>query len=264
MSKKLKKIYDKKIHGNPGEKNPMFGKSVLDVWTEKYGEEEAKVRHESWLKNVKNANKKNMESLSDNDKKKFGHSGEKNNMFGKSVLDVWVQKYGEEEANKMWKERSEKLSKNAKGEKNPMFGKPSPNGSGNGWSGWYEGIYFRSLLELSYMYYLKKLNITFECIEQSIKIPYIGFNGQKRNYFPDYRISNYIVEIKPKHLWDSLSIKLKSDAAREWCKNNNYIYKIIEPKKLSFQKIEKLYLEKKIIFLDRYEEKFKQFTKKQE
>jgi len=32
-----------------------------------------------------------------------------------------------------------------------MYGKPAPIGSGNGWSGWYKGWYFRSLLELSFM-----------------------------------------------------------------------------------------------------------------
>jgi hypothetical protein len=44
-----------------------------------------------------------------------------------------------------------KMSDSISGEKNFWFGKPSPVGSGNGWSGWYKGWYFRSLLELSFM-----------------------------------------------------------------------------------------------------------------
>jgi hypothetical protein len=32
-----------------------------------------------------------------------------------------------------------------------MYGKPSPQGSGNGWSGWYKGKYFRSIMELSFI-----------------------------------------------------------------------------------------------------------------
>jgi len=36
-----------------GDKNPMAGRSLMDLWIEKYGEEEAKKRHASWLANKK-------------------------------------------------------------------------------------------------------------------------------------------------------------------------------------------------------------------
>lgn len=44
--------------------------------------------------------------------------------------------YGKEKA----VELKEKLSERFSGEGNPMFGKPSPEGSGNGWSGWYKNF----------------------------------------------------------------------------------------------------------------------------
>lgn len=53
-----------------------------------------------------------------------GQFGEDNAMYGKSVLDVWVEKHGEEKANIMWLERniinSKKISKS-------LSGKPKSN-----------------------------------------------------------------------------------------------------------------------------------------
>ena len=69
-----------------GEKNPMYGKSVLDVWVEKYGIDEAIKKFEIMV-----------------EKQKLATIGEKNPMYGKSVLDVWVEKYGIDEAIKLHK-----------------------------------------------------------------------------------------------------------------------------------------------------------------
>ena len=46
--------------------------------------------------------------------------------------------------------------------------------------------------------------------------------------------------------------------AIEFCKNNNLTFEIIDPPILSEEEILKLYEFKKIIFTDRYEEKFKE------
>ena len=87
--------------------------------------------------------------------------------------------YGKEKAEEIKK----KISKRSSGSNNPMFGKPSPQGSGNGWSGWYKGFFFRSLLELSF---LVKSNISEIENAEYIKIKYIDENGKERNYLPDY------------------------------------------------------------------------------
>jgi hypothetical protein len=63
------------------------------------------------------------------------------------LAKTYEELYGKEKANKM----KNNLSILNSGSKNKMYGKPSPQGSGNGWSGWYKGWYFRSLIELSYM-----------------------------------------------------------------------------------------------------------------
>jgi hypothetical protein len=44
------------------------------------------------------------------------NSGKNNAMFETSVLDIWIDKYGVEEAHKMWKDRNEKLSNSLSGE----------------------------------------------------------------------------------------------------------------------------------------------------
>ena len=75
-----------------------------------------------------------------------------------------------------------KISNASKGKNNPMYGKPSPQGSGNGWSGWYKGIYFRSLLYSSFMSSIDNLFISF-----SVKIlnlsPQIFFAASNLSLF---------------------------------------------------------------------------------
>ncbi len=53
----------------------------------------------------------------------------------------------------------EKHRQNAIGEGNNMYGRPSPQGSGNGWSGWYKERYFRSLRELMFLIYAERFGL---------------------------------------------------------------------------------------------------------
>ena len=76
-------------------------------------------------------------------------SGEKNHNFngswhgnhpslhqkGKTLEEI----YGLEKSIKI----RNKISLASSGENNHMFGKPSPQGSGNGWSGWYKSWFFK-------------------------------------------------------------------------------------------------------------------------
>jgi len=144
---------------------------------------------------------------------------------GKTLIEL----YGLEKSSLIKK----KLSIKSSGENNPMYGKLSPNGSGNGWSGWYKGWFFRSLRELSYMIYvIERFSLKWKNAEQIIKIKYINYDGSKRTYRPDFLIEDkYLVEIKPKSLQSSPLIILKSNAARIFCKDNNLIFKIRECRK---------------------------------
>lgn len=220
----------------------MFGDSTYYYyWVDKYGVEVA----EEKMKKLKIKQSKNT-------------SGKNNAMFGKSFYDIWVKKYGVKIANEKLIEYKNKQSKNNLGEKNGMFGKPSPNGSGNGWSGWYNGWFFRSILELSYMInVIEKYNISWKNAEcDEYRIDYIDYKGSKRTYSADFIIAEkYIVELKPKKLWESELVKLKSDAAKDFCKSNNMIYKIREVPKISNKEFLGLINEGKVKLTDRYEKK---------
>ena len=130
--------------------------------------------------------------------------------------------YGKEKA----AELKEKLSERFSGENNPMFGKPSPKGSGNGWSGWYKNFYFRSLLELSFLIREQRELKSAE----SIKIPYIDFDGTARTYHPDFICENTLIEIKPKKLLGTATNKLKFEAGKKFCENNDFQFKILTGK----------------------------------
>jgi len=162
------------------------------------------------------------------------------------------------------KEIKQKISYHSQGFNNPMYGKPSPQGSGNGWSGWYKGWFFRSLLELSYMInVIEKNGWKWKSVEsKDYKIPYI-IDGKERNYFCDFLIKDkQLTEIKPKNLRRSKQVLAKEDAAIKWCNEHNLVYKIIcdnEFDKLSFDEIKTLHNNGIIKFINRYEEKYKKW-----
>lgn len=147
-----------------------------------------------------------------------------------------------------------KLSVLNSGSGNPMFGKPSPIGSGNGWSGWYNNIYFRSLLELSFLIANKNAKSA-----EYIKIPYKNYKNVIRIYHPDFIEKDFLYEIKPKKLLNSKDNILKFQAAEKYCKDNQLIYKILtedDIKKVSTKEIKELYLNKQIKFIERYEKRY--------
>lgn len=118
-----------------------------------------------------------------------------------------------------------------KGEQNGMYGKPSPLKSGNGYKGWYNGKFFRSLRELNYMVnVLDRRGILYETAEsKKYRINYIAYNGNARTYVGDFIVDNkYYVELKPKSLHNTEENKIKRTAAIEFCKNNGLIYKITD------------------------------------
>lgn len=191
----------------------------------------------------------------------WNSSGSKNPMFGKSFYDCWVEKYGKETADEKLIVFKKKQSEINSGKNNRMFGKPSPQGSGNGWSGWYKGWYFRSLLELSYMIkVIERFNLPWKSAEcKEFAIPYINWNGEQRTYFADFVISNkYLVECKPRRLHNTPNVLAKKEGAKLACKKLGLTYKLRFIKMLSDGSIKTLVERGQIKFLPRYEEKFKQ------
>jgi hypothetical protein len=219
-----------------------------------------KSHNEETIKKLKSSDKSYTKT--DDFKQKISNAtkGEKNGMYGKSLYETWLNQYGKEEADKKYDIWKSKISNATKGEKNGMYGKSSPNGSGNGWSGWYKGTFFRSLLELSYIVNIfERFNIEWESAEQKkYIIKYVNSEGISRTYRPDFIVSNkYLIEIKPKKLHNSKSVKEKTNAAIDFCKSNNLIFKITETIKLSIDEIIELKNSNNLKFTDRYEQKFK-------
>ncbi|HPI81870.1 MAG TPA: NUMOD3 domain-containing DNA-binding protein [Candidatus Paceibacterota bacterium] len=167
---------------------------------------------------------------------------------------------GREPSNKgipLTQEAKDKISKKTRGENNPMYGKPSPRGSGNGWSGWYKGTYFRSLKELSFIkYYLERFNFLWETAEK--KKYRISYDNGLKNYYADFIVDSYfMVEIKPKKLWGSKNNILKKEAADKFCKFNNLKYKIIDPVKIiSIEEVKEELDLGNLKFIERYEQAF--------
>lgn len=185
-------------------------------------------------------------------------TGSNNRMFGKSIYDVWLAKYGSEEANRKMESHRKKLSVNSTGENNPMYGKPTPQGSGNGWSGWYKDFFFRSLRELSYVVLVLEKDKKDWMSAEAIKIPY-NLDGRSRTYRPDFIIDKkIIVEIKPVKLHNSFLVKLKCEAAERYCFDRNLVFFITDSPVLSNDEVRSLWATKQIKFIERYEQKFTQ------
>lgn len=238
-----------------GENNAMFGKfGELNHFYNKKHTKETKDKQSK----IKLGKKHTKESL---DKMKGISSGDKNGMFGKNFYEIWVEKYGIDIADEKLIKFKQKHSDNNSGSGNPMYGKPSPTGSGNGWSGWYKGWYFRSLRELTYMVkVIERFNLKWVSGESNqYKIEYIDYKGNNRNYFPDFIIDDkYIIECKPKKLWNSDNVVRKTEAALKYCELNGLIYKKRDIGILSNLEIKNLYENGNIKFLDRYEKKYKE------
>ncbi|MNC39495.1 hypothetical protein D3C75_881560 [compost metagenome] len=189
---------------------------------------------------------------------KNSSSGKNNPMYGKSYYDVWIEKYGKEEADKKQALKIERNRKASIGENNPMYGKPSPQGSGNGWSGHYEGVQFRSILELRYLKYLFDNNIAFENGEKTkYKVSY-EFNNKKANYFLDFYLPEMdeYIEIKPKKLVSSKQNKAKFDAARNKFGDKFKVLTEDDISTFDLNKMHELFVKKVIVFDKQYEEKF--------
>lgn len=229
---------------NKGEQNPFFGQKHSAETIEK----------------IKNRDKAFFQDQEYKDKVSKLTSGSNNPMYGKTCYQIWLSKYGKEVADEKLNEFKKKQKENSSGEKNPMYGRPSPQGSGNGWSGWYKDWHFRSLKELSYVInVLEPNNDNWQSAESlSIKIPYLDGNGANRNYTPDFLVnSSLLVEVKPTRLKSSISVRAKQAAAEIYVQKVGWTYVIIDPPTLAFAEIQALHQSEKIKFIKRYEDKFK-------
>lgn len=182
--------------------------------------------------------------------------GKRNPNYGISNYSRWVAKYGKEKANELNDAYRAKQSLLNSGCNNNMYGKPSPAGSGNGWSGWYHGNFFRSLLELSYI--VKELDGKCKkwcsAERKDLTIPYIAWDGTQRTYRADFFVDDkYLIEVKPLKLQTSVSVVSKQLAAEKFCEEHGFIYKLESVEKISIEDIGKLRDDGLLVFTKRYE-----------
>lgn len=86
---------------------------------------------------------------------------------------------------------------------------------------------FRSSFEA--LFYTHSILITNLPIQYEVlRIPYL-YNNKKRNYIVDFidNVNKIAYEIKPQSLLESSMNKIKIEALDEWCKANNYEFKLI-------------------------------------
>ena len=178
-------------------------------------------------------------------------------MTGKNLYSIWIEKYGKEIADLKMQEYKEKQSRNNSGKNNPMYNKPAPAGSGNGWKGWFNDIFFRSLRELMYLIFLQENNIIWENAEKNkFSVEYVDFFGKKRTYFADYFINNSVlVEIKPFKLQKTKSVILKKEAAEKFCLERGWTYILIDIE-IDPKKIHEYFVSGNIKFMDKYYQKY--------
>jgi hypothetical protein len=214
------------MYGKVGDANPFYGKSHTEAAI-------------SRMKEVRNNNSELYKSEEFRKKMSEVTIGKNNGMYGKSVYERWVELYGTDVANDKLFDMKEKISVKTSGENNPMYGKPAPTGSGNGWSGWYKGWYFRSILELSYMInIIERFNIPWVSAETNkYAIPYI-WEGVKKTYFADFILDNrYMVELKPTSLQKTKQNITKFEHAEEFCKDKSLIYKVTDIPKIKKEQL---------------------------
>ena len=198
-------------------------------------------------------------------RKNSARNGTQNGMYGKSFYDVWKEKYGKEEAGRKYSEWLKVQSKNSSGKNNPMYGKPAPRGSGDGWGGWYKGWYFRSLRELSYVIgVLEKTGQKWKSAENNrFSIPYINYDGAPRTYRPDFIVDEKVlVEVKPKQLMETPTNLLKKEAAIQFCTDNGFEFKMVDVKLLETDQFISLYRDGKVRFNKKYSERMELLCQK--
>lgn len=144
----------------------------------------------------------------------------------KPYREAYIERYGEEEGLVRFAALQAKHRANSSGSGNPMYGKPTPQGSGNGWKGWYKGHYFRSLREAMFMVGMDNKDVAWMHGEK-VSIKYL-LDGRDRTYRPDFIVGTQMIEIKPIKMHRSPLVQLKAEAGRAYCLANQMTYKLID------------------------------------
>ncbi len=145
----------------------------------------------------------------------------------KSQYDCWVISLGQEGADKRLAEYLTNHKRTRpRGAAHERYGKPSHQGTGNGWKGWYRGHYFRSLREACCMLSLDQAGVEWQPGE-TLSIPYT-FLGVQRTYRPDYVVGTQLLEVKPTRLHDTPRVSAKRVGAEAYCATKGLTYELVD------------------------------------
>lgn len=152
-------------------------------------------------------------------------------------LEVWTERYGKEEADRLNVEWRNKLSR-------IYYEKKQIKKCGRGYSGYYRGFFFRSLQELTYLIdIIEKNNWEWESAEQPKYRILYDDNGVTRRYNADFIVNtNLMIECKMKHNWNNKYVLMKKEAAEKWCKEHNMTYLLIETEVMEWGRVFELHL----------------------
>lgn len=209
-------------------RNKVF--SLKEAWKKRYGDAWEE-RWNTWIKKMSEVT-----------------TGDKNPMFGKHDHVHGLKRYAKEKTGKSLEEvhgielaqkiRSRR-SEMSRGSKNPAYGKVYQRG-GKSVKGYYKSLFFRSLLEYSFMKHMESEGLTlhtdvdYECFS----VPYV-FEGQPRTYCIDFYVSSRRVayEVKPSYVIKKVSAinEAKWSAAREYFKQRGVEFCVVTD--LDFPKI---------------------------
>lgn len=173
----------------------------------------------------------------------------------RSLQEIWSEKFDEDTTEKLLEERNTKVSIATTGESNPMFGKLPAKGTGQGFSGYYKGTYFRSLHELGVIInWLEPEGLEWESAEDyKYMIPYVNAKGVKRNYFPDFFVNGLLIEVKPRRLWNTEDVQIKREAGVKFCKERGWEFVITDRGKPDWGLLVKLVNSGELILLPKYQ-----------
>ena len=144
-----------------------------------------------------------------------------------SLAEHWRRKHAPEEAaarEALWRERESRAST---GRGNPMFGRPSPGGSGYGWKGWLDGRFFRSLRELRFMLD----HPLAETAESDRWRASFEWRGSERTTVADFILSadRVLVECKPSRLHQTPLVTAKARALCALAESRGWRFKLTDP-----------------------------------
>ncbi len=190
------------------------------------------------------------------------HDPSRSGQFANKInyYDCWVAKHGKEKADEMLKVYQAKMKLLSRsGKDNPMYGKPTPQGAGNGWKGWYRDIYFRSLREVMFMIGMDEKEIQWSSAETKAYTIEYEQDGVSRTYRPDFIAGNELWELKPIKLHNTPNVTAKRLAAERFCAERGLTYRL-EDIEIDKDVIHDAY-EKGLIRFDRdYEKRFLEYV----